>query len=40
MRGGISYEDIMMLSDVERKMIGEIIKDNIETTKKSKLPFF
>ena len=40
MRGGLSYEDSMLLSDTERKIINEIIKDNLETTKKSKLPFF
>jgi hypothetical protein len=40
MRGGLSYEDSMLLSDTERKIINEIIKDNLETTKKSKMPFF
>jgi hypothetical protein len=40
MRGGISYEESVFLSSEERKMIGEIVKDNLETTKKSKLPFF
>lgn len=40
MRGGISYEDIMMLSEEERKTIGKIIKDNLDTTEKSHLPFF
>jgi hypothetical protein len=29
-----------MLSSEERGIIGEIIKDNLETTKKSGLPFF
>ena len=40
MRGGISYEDIMMLSKTERETISKIIKDNLDTTEKSKLPFF
>ena len=40
MRGGISYEDTMMLSQQERELISKIIKENIETTKKSGLPFF
>jgi hypothetical protein len=40
MRGGISYEDAMFLSEHERKTIGEIIKENLETTKKSNMPFF
>ena len=40
MRGGLTYEDIMLLGEAERVMIGKIIKDNLETTEKSKLPFF
>ena len=40
MRGGATYDDIMNMSFIERTMIGDLIKDNLETTKKSKLPFF
>lgn len=40
MRGGLSYNQLLQLSISERKLIGEIIKDNMETTKKSGLPFF
>jgi hypothetical protein len=40
MRGGISYEDAMMLSQQERELISKIIKENMETTKKSGMPFF
>jgi hypothetical protein len=40
MRGGLSYDDSMMLSQTERELIGQMIKDNLETTKKSKMPFF
>jgi hypothetical protein len=40
MRGGLSYEDAMLLSDQERTIISKIIKENMETTKKSGLPFF
>jgi len=40
MRGGISYEQALQLSISEKEMIGQIIKDNMETTKKSGLPFF
>ena len=40
MRGGISYDDAMMLSTTEREWIGDIIKENLETTKKSGMPFF
>jgi len=40
MRGGISYSDAMMLSVREKEIIAKIIKDNMETTKESGLPFF
>tara|TARA_R110000803_G_scaffold80791_1_gene146640 strand:- start:12 stop:224 length:213 start_codon:yes stop_codon:yes gene_type:complete len=40
MRGSISYNEGMMLSPDERTMISNIVKDNLETTKKSGLPFF
>lgn len=40
MRGGLSYEQALALSSSERKIIGEIIKDNMDTTKKTGLPFF
>jgi hypothetical protein len=40
MRGGASYEDVMQMSYQERQLISELIKDNLETTKNSKLPFF
>jgi hypothetical protein len=37
---GMSYSEALLLSHDERKLIGEIIKENLETTKKSGLPFF
>jgi hypothetical protein len=40
MRGGITYDDAMILSFQERQVINDIIKDNLETTKESGLPFF
>lgn len=40
MRGGLSYEDAMMLSAEERETIGKIIKENMEITKKSGLAHF
>jgi hypothetical protein len=40
MRGGISYAESMNLSNDERAIIDDIIKENFETTKKSGLPFF
>ena len=40
MRGSISYNEGMMLSPDERTMISNKVKDNLETTKKSGMPFF
>lgn len=40
MRGGINYSDAMMLSQEEREFIGSLIKENLEVTKKSGIPFF
>ena len=40
MRGGISYDQALQLSVKERTIISELIKENLETTKKSGLPFF
>jgi hypothetical protein len=37
---GMSYAEAMNLSQDERMIISDIIKDNLETTKKSGLPFF
>jgi hypothetical protein len=40
MRGGLSFAEAMNLSPDEREIINNIVKDNLETTKKSGLPFF
>lgn len=40
MRGGITYTEAMNISPKEREIIGKIVKENLETTKKSGLPFF
>ena len=40
MRGGLSYEDAMMLSQQEKAIVNEIIKDNMKATKDSGMPFF
>lgn len=40
MRGGLSYDEAMMLSITDREIISKIIKDNLETAKKSGMPFF
>ena len=37
---GLSYSEGMNLSWDEREIVGEIIKENLETTKKTNLPFF
>lgn len=40
MRGGVTYDDAMMLTMEEREIIGKLIKENLEVTKKSGMPFF
>lgn len=40
MRGGVTYEEAMQMTSIERNLINKIVKDNLETTKKSGLPFF
>lgn len=40
MRGGLTYDQALQLSVSERKLISQLIKDNLDTTKKSGLPFF
>ncbi len=40
MRGGITYNEAMDMSVEERKIISEIIKENLEIAKKSNMPFF
>jgi hypothetical protein len=40
MRGGLSYDQAMLLSVEDRRIINEIVKDNLETAKKSGMPFF
>lgn|GEM_PF-1294549 len=40
MRGGVTYEDILNMSPHERETISKIVEDNLETTKKSQMPFF
>lgn len=40
MRGGLSYEDAMLLGQTEKEIINQIIKDNMKSTKDSGLPFF
>lgn len=40
MRGGIQYADILNMSTEEIDQLNKLIDDNLETTKKTKLPFF
>jgi hypothetical protein len=40
MRGGVSYNEVMAMNLKERQLISVLIKENLETTKKSGLPFY
>ena len=40
MRGGVTYDEAMQMGQVDRNLINEIVKVNLETNKKSGLPFF
>ena len=40
LRGGATYNDVMNMSSQERRLISDLGKENIETTKKSNLPYF
>lgn len=40
MRGSVSVTEAYDLSYEDRVIISDIIKDNLETTKETKLPFF
>ena len=40
MRGGLSYTEVMHMTSDERKLISDLIKENLETTKKTKMPFY
>ena len=40
MRGGATYEDLLNMSHGEHKLISKLVEENLESTKKSGLPFF
>ena len=40
MRGSVSWDDSYGLSVEDRTIIAEIVKENLETTKKTGMPFF
>ena len=40
MRGGMSWNEALILSPDEREIVSQLVKENMETTKKSGQPFF
>jgi len=40
MRGGMSWSEALVLSPDERTIVSQLVKENMETTKKSGQPFF
>lgn len=40
MRGGITWQEALNLSPDERSVIAQLVKDNMDTTKKTGQPFF
>jgi hypothetical protein len=40
MRGGVTYQEALNMSSTERTIVADIVKDNLETTKKTGQPFF
>ena len=40
MRGGVSWQESLNLSPDERQVVSQLVKDNLETTKKTGQPFF
>lgn len=40
MRGGANYEQVLQMSARERDSIKSLIKENVETTNKTRLPWF
>lgn len=40
MRGAVSATDVLNMSPRQRQAINKLIEKNLETTKKSGLPFF
>jgi hypothetical protein len=40
MRGGITVDEAFSMSVEERIIVGDIIKENLETSKKTGMPFF
>ena len=40
MRGGETYSEAAAMSPTERQIVSQLVKDNLETTKKTGQPFF
>jgi len=40
MRGGITADEVFALTYEDRTLIADIVKDNLETTKKTGMAFF
>tara|TARA_B100001248_G_scaffold154674_1_gene116415 strand:- start:1948 stop:2169 length:222 start_codon:yes stop_codon:yes gene_type:complete len=40
MRGGITWQEALNLSPDERQIVSQLVKENLETTKKTGQPFF
>ena len=40
LRGGLTWQEALNLSHDEREIASQLIKDNLETTKKTGQPFF
>ena len=40
MRGGMSWSEALVLSPDERTIVSQLVKENMDTTKKSGQPFF
>lgn len=40
MRGSLTFEQAYQLGYEDRVIVGDIIKENLETTKETQLPFF
>jgi hypothetical protein len=40
MRGGVTYQEALNMTFEERNIVSDIVKDNLETTKKTGQPFF
>lgn len=40
MRGGLTLEEAMTIGFQDRELISEIVDENLEVTKETKLPFF